>query len=233
MKFEQKLQSAFFLRRYKRFLVDVELPGGGEMTVHCPNTGSMRGCLTPGNRVYLSRSDNPKRKYAHTLEMIMVNQTWVGINTIRTNHLVREAMEKGLVKELGDPDEIKSEVKVSDRSRLDFLVRRGQRKIYIEVKNCTLVENGTAMFPDAVTERGRRHLQELMALKKKGWDAGLIFCVQRMDADRFRPAAEIDLLYSEILAAAAQAGVGVWAYQADVAPGQIEIVRSLPVKLKI
>ncbi len=233
MKFNHKMQHATFLRRYKRFLVDVKFSDGGEMTVHCPNTGSMRGCLTPGNEVYLSRSDNPKRKYAHTLEMIMVDKTWVGINTNRTNHLVREAMEKGLVKELGALDEIRSEVKVSDQSRLDFLVRRGQKKIYIEVKNCTLVEDGTAMFPDAVTERGRRHLLELMALKKKGWGAALIFCVQRMDADRFRPAAEIDPLYSETLAAAAEAGVGVWAYQADVGPEQIEIVRSLPVKLKI
>ena len=231
MKFKQKMQHATFLRRYKRFLVDVKLSDGGEMTVHCPNTGSMRGCLTPGNGVCLSRSDNPKRKYVHTLEMIMVDKTWVGINTYLTNHLVREAMEKGLVKELGTLDEIRSEVKVSDRSRLDFLVRRGQKKIYIEVKNCTLVEDGTAMFPDAVTERGRRHLQELMALKQKGWGAALIFCVQRMDADRFRPAVKIDPVYSETLAEATEAGVGVWAYQADVGPEQIEIVRSLPVYL--
>ena len=201
------------------------------MTVYCPNTGSMRGCLTPGNGVCFSRSDNPKRKYPHTLEMIMVGQTWVGINTSRTNHLVREAMEKGLVRELGFPDEIRSEVRVSDRSRLDFLVIRGRKRIYVEVKNCTLVENKIAMFPDAVTERGRRHLRELMALKEKGWDAALIFCVQRMDAVRFSPAAEIDPAYSETLAMAAEAGVGVWAYQAEVGPGRIEIVRSLPVQL--
>ncbi|MDA3833884.1 MAG: DNA/RNA nuclease SfsA, partial [Spirochaetales bacterium] len=141
----ENCEEAIFIKRYKRFLVDVERQDGSVFTVHCPNTGSMRGCLASGNRVMISRSENLKRKYSHTLEMIQVDGFWVGINTMYTNRLVREAFEKNLVSEVGPVDSIQPEVVVSaGKSRLDFLLMQGERRIYVEVKNCTLVEDGLA-----------------------------------------------------------------------------------------
>ncbi len=228
-----QLEPAVFIRRYKRFLVDVELDDGSVLTVHCPNTGSMRGCLHPGNPVMLSRSDSPTRKYPHSLEMIQVEGYWVGINTIRTNHLVREAIENGVIDEFGEVDDIKAEVKVSEKSRLDFLLNRPNNQLYVEVKNCTLVEDGIAMFPDAVTKRGSKHLRELVSLKHRGYDAAVFFCVQRMDSHEFAPAAHIDSVYADTLAEAAEAGVMVVAYQASVGPEEIKITHALPVKIGV
>ncbi|MCB2183524.1 MAG: DNA/RNA nuclease SfsA [Desulfobulbaceae bacterium] len=230
MKFNNLL-SGRFIKRYKRFLVDVELDDGSLLTVHCPNTGSMRGCLDPGNPVLLSHSDNPKRKYAHTLEMIQVRGIWVGINTGRTNHLVREAIENGVVADFGSIDTIKAEIKVSAKSRLDFLLTRGGEKIYIEVKNCTLVEDKKAFFPDAVTSRGTKHLQELMELKENGHEAAIFFCVQRMDATVFSPAWHVDPVYAKTLKKAQESGVMVLAYEASVQPGEISVSHRLPVEL--
>ena len=155
MLFNQPLQPATLLRRYKRFLADVELPDGQQLTVHCPNTGSMMGCGDPGLPVMISRADNPKRKYPHTLEMVQVNGNWVGINTSRTNGLVREALERSIFPELGTFDQIKPEVKTGN-SRLDFLLTDKEQKTYVEVKNCTLARGETALFPDAVTTRGNQ-----------------------------------------------------------------------------
>lgn len=229
MKFKQPLKSATLVKRYKRFLADVELENGDVITVHCPNSGSMRGCAEPESPVMISCSDNPKRKYPHTLEMVMINGVWIGINTSRTNHLVQEALENDLIKEIGSVDTIKAEVKVSEKSRLDFLVTQGGRNIYVEVKNCTLVEDGFAMFPDAVTTRGTKHLQELLFLKEAGHDAYVFFCVQRMDANQFKPAEHIDPVYAKNLLEVKKKGVGVLAYQAKVHPEQIQIIRSIPV----
>lgn len=217
------------IKRYKRFLVDVELPGPEKVTAHCPNTGSMQGCLAPGNSVLLSLSGNQGRKYPYTLEMIQVNGFWVGVNTARTNHLVREAMENGVAKEFAGFDAIRPEVKVG-AGRLDFLLHRGKEKIYVEVKNCTLVEDGTAMFPDAVTSRGTRHLEDLARLRGEGHQAVIFFCVQRMDGDVFRPAAHIDPLYAATLAKVAGEGVQVLAYRAEVGPDEIRITTPLPVR---
>ncbi len=228
MKFTN-LTTGSLIRRYKRFLVDVQLQGGDSLTAHCPNTGSMRGCLAPGSPVMLSRSENKGRKYPYTLEMIQVNGFWVGVNTARTNYLVREAVENGVVKEFSGVDAIQPEVKVGD-SRLDFLLGRGQEKIYVEVKNCTLVEGGVAMFPDAVTSRGTRHLEELARLRAEGYQAVIFFCVQRMDGDSFAPAAHIDPVYAATLARVAGQGVKVLAYRADVNPQEILVTRPLPVK---
>jgi sugar fermentation stimulation protein A len=228
----QELQAATLIKRYKRFLVDVTLPDGALLTVHCPNTGSMRGCLAPGNRVMLSCSANPDRKYPHTLEMIEVDGYWVGINTMRTNHLVREALEAGVVAEVGQVDMIQAEVKVSSHSRLDFLVVKGEEKIYLEVKNCTLVEGGgAALFPDAVTSRGTKHLLELAELVAQGARAMIFYCVQRQDGHFFAPADHIDPLYGKTLREVAARGVEVVAYQAQVGPGEITIRQRLPVRL--
>ncbi|MBI5557543.1 MAG: DNA/RNA nuclease SfsA [Deltaproteobacteria bacterium] len=230
MKFKNLL-CARLKKRYKRFLVDVELEDGSELTVHCPNTGSMRGCLAAGNPVLLSLAANPDRKYAYTLEMIQVNDYWVGVNTSLTNSLVREGVENGVVRDFGMIDLIQGEVKVSARSRLDFLLHRGGQKIYMEVKNCTLVEGKTAMFPDAITSRGTKHLLELAALKKAGHGAAVFFCVQRMDGEVFSPAAHIDPLYARTLAEVAGQGVKVMAYQAAVGPREILLTHALPVHL--
>lgn len=229
MKFNQPLKPASLIKRYKRFLADVKTENGDVITVHCPNSGSMRGCAEPESPVMISYSDNPKRKYPYTLEMVMVNGVWVGINTSRTNHLVREAFENEIVKEIGPVDTIKAEIKVSEKSRLDFLLTQGERNIYVEVKNCSLVEDGFAMFPDAVTTRGTKHLQELLTIKEAGHDAYVFFCVQRMDADQFKPAAHIDPVYAVNLLEVKNKGVGVLAYQAEVHPEQIQIMRSIPV----
>ncbi len=231
MLFDQQLIPAILVRRYKRFLADVELANGELLTVHCPNSGSMQGCSEAGSPVMISRSDNPGRKYPHTLEMVQAGTVWVGINTSLTNKLVREALEKNVVKELGKLDSIIQEVKTSARTRLDFLLERKGKQIYLEVKNCSLAENMAAMFPDAVTARGTKHLHELVSLKQKGCMAAVLFCVQRGDTDCFMPAYHIDPVYAEALKKVASEGVMVLAYQADVTPREITIVKKLPVNL--
>jgi len=232
MRFEQQLHPGILIRRYKRFLADVKLPDGSLLTVHCPNSGSMLGCSEPGSPVMLSRSDNPSRKYPHTLEMVRSGNTWIGVNTSLTNKLVREALENGVVEEFGRLDAISQEVKTSDNTRLDFLLERKGRRIFMEAKNCSLAEKRAAMFPDAVTVRGTKHLRELGALKRQGHGAAIFFCVQRHDADLFIPARLIDTVYAETLVKVAKEGVLVIAYQAEVSPEEIKIARRLPVKLK-
>lgn len=231
MEFTQQLQAATLVKRYKRFLADVELANGSVITVHCPNSGSMLGCSEPGSPVLISRSDNPRRKYAHTLEMVQAGSVWIGVNTSLTNRLVEEALAKGRVTEIGSIESIAREVKTSEHTRLDFLLTTGGRKTYLEVKNCSLAENGVALFPDAVTVRGAKHLRELMALRKEGHGAVVFFCVQRRDAESFSPAAVIDPEYAATLKEAHGQGVLVLAYQAEVSPAGIEIRRSLPVNL--
>lgn len=231
MKFTTPLQAATLVKRYKRFLADVKLADGTEYTVHCPNSGSMRGCSTPGSPVLISRSENPKRKYSCTLEMIKEGPTWIGINTMHANRLVTEAISRGQISEFTDIDGIKAEVKTSQSSRLDLLLTKGERMIYMEIKTCSLAENGYAMFPDAVTARGTKHLQELTDLVARGDEGVIFFCVQRMDADRFRPATHIDPVYAEALRQAHQQGVKILVYQAMVTAEEIRIVRALPFSL--
>ena len=189
----------------------------------------MRGCSTPGSEVMISRSDNPKRKYPHTLEMVKVKAGWVGVNTARTNHLAAEAFAKGVVAEIGTVDHIQREVQTSPKTRLDFLLQKGARRIYVEVKNCTLVENDVAMFPDAVTVRGTKHLLELLSLKQAGFEAAVFFCVQRQDGHSFTAARHIDPEYGDTLSLVHRHGVLVLAYEAEVTPKAIEIVGRLPV----
>lgn len=231
MHFSNPLQPATLIKRYKRFLADVTTDEGVELTVHCPNSGSMRGCSTPGSRVMLSTSPNPKRKYSQTLEMVQEGETWIGVNTMLTNTLVAEAIMDGRVKELMGIDKLTREVKTSESSRLDLLLERGDEKIYVEIKNCSLAEDGWAMFPDAVTARGTKHLNELAFLVAKGYQGVLFFCIQRADVERFKPAADIDPLYAETLAKVAGKGVQVLAYQAEVTPEFIEIKKFIPVSL--
>jgi len=231
MIFPTPLEPGILLKRYKRFLADVKLENGTQVTVHCPNSGSMLSCSNPGSPVYISRSSRPQRKYPFTLEMTRENATWVGINTSLTNHLVIEGIKNGDIPELRNPDSIRREVKVSPASRLDVLLTKGTRRIYIEIKSCTLTVDHCAMFPDAVTSRGTRHLQELAHLVKQGEEGFLFFLVQRLDADFFRPAAHIDPLYAKTLAEAHRQGVRILVYQAEVSPEGIRIAGSLPFSL--
>ncbi len=228
MKFETPLQAATLVKRYKRFLADVITDKGDEITVHCPNSGSMRGCSTPRSKVMLSTSPNPKRKYPQSLEMVQEGNTWIGVNTMLTNKIVAEAILEGRIKELQGIDTLTREVKTSKSSRLDLLLERGDEKIYVEIKNCSLVEDGWAMFPDAVTARGTKHLNELASLVEQGYQGIIFFCIQRMDCDRFRPAAHIDPLYAQTLAEVSQKGVQILAYQAEVTPESIVIRKSIP-----
>lgn len=232
MLFDQELQQGILIKRYKRFLADIKRPDGKEITIHCPNSGSMLSCSDPGSPVCYSRSNNPKRKYPHTLEMVYNGTIWIGVNTSRTNTIVVEALEKGKIRELSDFKSLKKEVKTSDASRLDIMLEGARRKTYIEVKNCSLAENGMALFPDAVTARGTKHLNELARLVSLGHGGVIFFLVQRRDSNRFAPAAAIDPLYAATLAEVQRAGVVVLAYQAEVTPESIEVVGSLPVELE-
>lgn len=229
MKLSASCQSGTLLQRYKRFLADVLLEDGTTLTVHCPNSGAMLGCSTPGSSVLISRSVNAHRKYLWTLEMVRENNTWIGVNTALTNSLVREAIDNRTIADFGEIDAIVPEVRVSKESRLDFLLQAAGRDIYVEVKNCSLAREGVALFPDAVTARGTRHLLELEKLLAEGQQAALIFCVQRADAERLEPAAAIDPVYAETLARVHRRGLTVLAYQAEVRPGTVCIVRKIPV----
>jgi sugar fermentation stimulation protein A len=231
MFFQPPLQTGTLLKRYKRFLADIKFDDGTQITAHCPNTGSMSSCSTPGSRAAVSLSDNPKRKYPHTLEMVQDNGTWVGVNTSRTNNLVVEAIREQKIEEFANATTLRQEVKVSPKSRLDILVDHDDTSTFIEVKNCSLATDGCAMFPDAVTARGTKHLEELISLVENGTNACIFFLIQRMDADRFRPAREIDPVYSTTLKKAVANGVLAIASQAEVTPDGISVVRRLPIEL--
>jgi len=223
MRFEPPLIEATLIRRYKRFLADVRLGDGTELTVHCANPGRMDGCREPGSPVLLSDSRNPKRKLRYTWELVQVGTTWVGLNTLRTNAIVREAIEAGAIAELTGYPELRSEVKYGEHSRVDFLLSRGEARCYVEVKNVTLAEGGCAMFPDAVTARGLTHLHELGHRVAAGDRAVMFYLVNREDCDRFAPAAAIDPGYAAGLKDAVAAGVEVLVYAARVRPEGIEV----------
>jgi len=220
------------VKRYKRFLADVVLADGREVTAHCPNSGRMIACSQPGRPVYLSQHDNPKRKLKYTWELIDMPTSLVGVNTQLPNRLASHAIANGQVHELTGYSDIQREVKVGDHSRLDIRLRSPQQgTCYIEVKNCTLVENGVARFPDAVTARGRKHLEELGRLVASGHRAVMFFLIQRMDARQFQPADDIDPAYGEALRTVHAQGVEIVAY--DVAIDLASIALNQPVKFKI
>jgi sugar fermentation stimulation protein A len=235
VRFPTPLLEARLIRRRQRFLADVELAGGRTATAHCPNTGSMLGCQTPGSRVFLSESATPGRRYPLTWELVEAPAgTLVGINTARTNRLVAEALDAGVVSELRDCTGRRAEVPVPGaEGRLDFVLERpGQPPYYLEVKNVTAaVEAGLARFPDAVSVRATRHVRALAALRSRGYGAGLLFCVQRADVEAVAPADDIDPAYGAALREAAATGVEVLAYGADVSPAAIVVRRPLPVRL--
>ncbi|MCM0081672.1 DNA/RNA nuclease SfsA [Geomonas sp. Red32] len=231
MKLIEPLFHGTLLRRYHRFLADVELDDGSMVTAHTPNTGSMMGCAIPGSRVILSRSPNPARKYPHCWELVHAAGHWIGINTMYPNRLVREGVENGTVQELSGYQSIRGEVPYGTGSRIDLLLSGPQGNCYVEVKNVTLVEEGSALFPDAVTARGLKHLKELMEMVRQGHRAVNFFVVQRGDGERVRPADAIDPAYGAQLREAAKAGVELLAYRARVTPNEIFLDQRLPIAL--
>lgn len=240
MKFAQTLVPGRLVRRYKRFLADVELEGGGLVTAACPNTGSMLGCCEPGSRVWLSESDSPTRKYRHTWELVEARPAgrgrgvMVGINTGLPNRLVAEAVEAGVIAELSGYATIRREVPFGEeRSRIDLVLESpGRPACFVEVKNVTAaVEAGVALFPDAVSARGTKHLRELVRLREKAVRPVLVFCVQRGDVDEVRPADAIDPIYGRTLREAVAAGVEVMAWRAAVTTREIALGTRIPVTL--
>ncbi len=227
--FSHPLVPGRLVRRYQRFLAEVELPDGSTVTAHCPNSGSMRGCLAPGAAVRLSHRPHPKRRTAYTWEMIRIGRTWVGINTLLPNRLVEMAARARALPLFAGAEEVRREVRVSSRSRMDLWMRRGREELFVEVKNVTLVREDLACFPDAPTSRGRRHLQELMRLAARPHTAAaMVYLVQRSDARAFAPAADIDPAYARLFRQARRAGVGVVVLQAVVSPRAVTLRRRLP-----
>lgn len=219
---------ATFLQRRQRFLADMRLPDGSHTVAHCPNTGSMTGCLHPGHRALLWDSGNPNRKLRYTWEAIEVGPIWVGVDTGLPNRLVEKAVRAGALADLDGFASIRREPRLGAHSRADLLLETPGR-CWVEVKNVTLVENGTARFPDAVTARGLKHLEELERAVALGARAAMVYVVQRADGVRFAPAEEIDPAYARGLRRAAAAGVEVYALGTRVSPQGVEATGVLPV----
>jgi sugar fermentation stimulation protein A len=224
MQFAQPLLTGTLIKRYKRFLADVELEDGSVVTAHCPNSGSMKTCAEPGWAVRLSRANNPKRKLKYTWELVHNGVCWIGINTHLANKLTVEAIEKGWIPELGGYHTLRTEVKYGQNSRVDILLESESERCYVEVKNVTLVEaDGVYRFPDAVTKRGLKHLHELREMKRQGHRAVMLFAIQRSDGSHFEPAAGIDPEYARALKQAHAAGVEILPYRAETDPKHIEL----------
>lgn len=217
------------IKRYKRFLADVELMDGRVVTAHCPNSGSMKGCAVPGGEVWLSRSSNPSRKLPYTWELAEIGGFMVGLNTGLPNKLVREAIENGTVGELQGYETIRPEVRYGVNSRIDLLLEGSKGRCFVEVKNVTLVEDGRAFFPDAVTVRGQKHLNELMRVVREGDRGVIFFTVQRGDGNSVSPADMIDPEYGRLLRLALENGVESLACRAEVTTAEIRLVERLPV----
>ncbi len=230
MKLPAPLLEGVFVKRYKRFFTDIELPDGTLVTAHTPNTGSMQQCAVPGHRVLISKNDDPKRKLQYTLELIRVGDYWVDTHTQRTNRLVEEALRNDWIAGFTGYRVI-PEFKIGD-SRIDFLLEKADEKVLVEVKNVTLIKDGsTACFPDAVTTRGQKHLRELLQAKQQGYRAVIFFLVQRGEATAFAPADAIDPEYGRLLRAVVAGGVEALAYKTAATPEENRVVQAIPVVL--
>jgi len=227
-----ELISGTLVRRYKRFLADITLNDGQTITAHCANTGSMTECSQPGSTVYVSYHNNPKRKLKYSWELIQMPTSLVGVNTAIPNKLVLHSIQQNLIQSLLGYEHIKAEKKLDSGSRLDiFLWNHDKDCCYIEVKNCTLVTDGVASFPDAVTTRGQKHLRELQQLQDEHTRCAMFFLIQRSDADVFRPADTIDPEYGRELRKAIKNGVEILIYDVDINLNGIRINKEIPYQL--
>lgn len=232
MKFESKLVKGKIIKRYKRFLADIELDSGEFITAHTANTGSMKTCWEPGWKVLCSYHDNPKRKLKYSLELTHNGNSWILVNTSLPNKIGKEAIEKNLIKELTGYDHIKPEAKIGE-SRIDLLLTKDSgEKCYVEIKNVTLKgDDDLALFPDGVTTRGQKHLRELMQIKASGDRACMLYIVNRSDVTSFSPAAHIDPVYAELLKEAEAKGVEILVYQTKITPSEVVISSAIPYEL--
>ena len=229
MKFLQMLEKGRLIKRYKRFFIDIKLDKK-IIVAHCPNTGSMKGLLDEGNEVFISKNDDPKRKLRYTLEIIKVKKKLVGVNTHFANKIAFHGLSNNLVKEVANNDSIKPEVFFNKETRFDFLIEKNKQKIFIEVKNVTLFRNEkTAEFPDAVTDRGSKHLKTLIEAVKKGYKSYLLFLVQIQGVDNFKIAKDIDKEYYKNYLLAKKAGVIFLAYQCKISSKEIKIDRKIKI----
>lgn len=245
MEFRSPLLQGKLIKRYKRFFADVELDGK-IVIAHVPNTGSMKGCSEPGSACLLSRASDPERKLQFTLEAVQVNHQWVGVNTSWPNKLALELFNEKTLPHWKKFDSVQSEVKISDHSRVDLVLWSSQSTSikkwkkedfsqkhpvhFVEIKNVTLKEKHTALFPDAVTERGQKHIQELVSLIKRGFTAELLFVVQRTDVEDFEPAKEIDPEYAQLLHAAVKEGLKVTAISFEISKNGLQYHKALKLK---
>lgn len=229
MDFPQPLKRGQLVQRYKRFLADIVLEDGSEITAHCPNPGAMLGLNMPGLPVWVSRSPDPKRKLAHTLELVEVDGGLVGINTMHPNRLVAEALADDAIPELTGYAVHRREVKYGQASRVDFLLEAPDRpRCWLEIKNCHLRRTGTlAEFPDCVAARSTKHLRELEAMVAEGERAVALFVVQRTDCDAFSACHDLDPAFARGLETAAEAGVEVLVYGCDITPERVSIARPM------
>ena len=231
MNFENKLISGVFIKRYKRFFVDIKV-NRKTVIAHCPNTGSMLGLLKPGSKVWLTKSNNPNRKLKYTLQIIEDGGHKVGVNTHLTNKIVLEALEENFIKELSNNIKIKSEVKFGQNTRFDFLITKENYKAFIEVKNVTLSRtSGIAEFPDAVTTRGAKHINELIEASKQGYKIYIAYIIQREDCKKFTIAADIDPEYYRLLSKAIKKKLNILCYDCKFYPKGIILNNKIKFKI--
>ena len=237
MKFSSPLKRGRLIKRYKRFLADVELDDGGMITASCPNTGSMMGLCNPGSAVWVSESDSPTRKYRHTWELVEDDigkgMALVGINTGYPNKIAAEAIAENRIGKLTGYASLKREQKYGKASRIDLLLEDEMKgRAYVEIKNVHLMRQpGLAEFPDSVTARGVKHLEELGDMVEQGHRAVMLFLIQRSDVTRMKPAGDVDPTYAAELARAFTRGVEVLAYRCEITPEEIRLSKSVPVKI--
>jgi len=231
MKFENKLIAGQFIKRYKRFFVDIKIKNK-IITAHCPNTGSMLGLLKNGNRVWVTKSNNPNRKLKYTLQIIEDDKSKVGVNTLFTNKIVLHALKNNLLKEFDKNIEIKPEVKFGVNTRFDFLIINKKKKIFIEVKNVTLCrEKNVAEFPDAITSRGLKHINELIKAGKQGYKIFMLYLIQRNDCKSFKIAKDIDREYSDMLSKAIKKKLNIICYDCKFSPKGIKLNKKVKFKI--
>jgi len=234
MNWDLPLTKAVAIKRYKRFLTDCILENGEELTVHCPNSGRMTGCIEEGAPILISKSPNLKRKYAYTLELVKMPSSWICVNTLQANKVGAEVLEAGMIPELSGYTTCQREVTYPNcKSRVDVVLTDEQgQECFVEIKSCTLVENGIAKFPDAPTLRGQKHLDDLANLIPLGIRPVVLFLVLRNDATCFEPAVDIDPKFSAKLRQVAQAGVEVLAYHIETSPQGLFLKDKLSVNLE-
>ena len=232
MNFENRLISGVFIKRYKRFFVDVKI-NNKIITSHCPNTGSMYGLLKKGNKVWISKSNNPNRKLKYTLELIEDNKSKVGVNTHTTNKIVYHALLNNLIKGFGNILDIKPETKFGSNTRFDFLVTNKKYKAFIEVKNVTLSRKKTlAEFPDSITTRGLKHINELLKASKKDYKIFILYLIQRDDCKSFTIAKDIDPNYAIALKKAVKNKLKILCYDCKFSSKGIKLNNKIKVYLR-